>query len=263
MAKVRRDTSSWPGLEVAIEGAGLSPDDISARLLAGLLEAAVSLFERVAEERGRKVEPPRLVAVTTGSAAYALRSPDPEAGPVFDAIEEYVEARGVGASSTIRQGIDRLHKAGKGVGSIRLARYEGKMRATKVVHVAPPLQLEPAIFEEAQELFGVVVAVDAGQRKGASVKIRLDDGATQDFDADLGLAQRAARLFTRPVRVLVTYTVAGDSPSEGRIEELDSWESVEEFREQPLVAFDAVRALARDEKIRASDWLDELFDEED
>jgi len=75
--------------------------------------------------------------------------------------------------------------------------------------------------------------------------------------------QHAARLFTRPVRVLVTYTIAGDNASEGRIEELDSWQSVDEFREEPLVAFDAVRALARDEKIRASDWLDELFDEED
>lgn len=130
------------------------------------------------------------------------------------------------------------------------------------IGVGGELEVEPAIFEEARELFGVVVAVDAGTRKGASVKIRLDDGAAQDFDADIGIAQRAARLFMRTVRVLATYTVTNDSTAEGRIEELDTWEGADDFRDEPLVAFDAVRALAKQEKISAADWLEELFDED-
>ena len=253
------DVTTWPGLELAIEGAGLSPADIPTRHLASLLEAAAALFERVAEERGVKVEAPRLVEVRTGSAAYALRSPDVEAGPVFDELEEHVAQRGRGASSQVRSAIDRLHKSSKGVGSIRLARFEGAVRSKKVVHVAPPLSVEPATFEESRELFGVIVAVDAGQRKGASVKIRLDDGATKDFDADIAIAQRAAGLFTRTARALVTFTVTGGAETDGQIEELDGWEGVDAYRMDPLGAFAGAATLARDQKIRASDWLDDLF----
>lgn len=254
------DVTTWPGMEFAIEGAGLTPADIPARRLAALLEAAAALFERVAQERGVRVELPRLVEVRTGSAAYALRSPDVEAEAVFGELEVHVEQRGRSASPHLRSAIDRLHKASKGIGSIRLARFEGAVRAKKVVHVAPPLSVEPATFEESRELFGVVVAVDAGQRKAASVKIRLDDGATRDFDAELPIAQRAAALFMRPARVLVTFTVTGGDDADGHIEDLDSWEGADAYRTDPLGAFSGAAALARAGKVRASEWLDELFD---
>src|SRR5262249_54246503 len=83
MAQKQKKPKVVPQLEVAIEGAGLSPADVSVRDLAVLLQATASAIEAIAEEQG--VEPPtvRLVAVRSGSAAYDLAIPSPDAPAII------------------------------------------------------------------------------------------------------------------------------------------------------------------------------------
>ncbi len=260
MKRDGNDPANWPGMEVAIEGAGLRPADVPARHLAALLEAAAGLFDAVAAERGTKVEPPRLVEVRIGSAAYQLRSPDTEAAAVAEELEEHVRTRGQGASATVRHALDRLHKANKGLGSIRIARFDAHGRMVKKpVHLAPPLSVEAFAFEEAREISGVVIAVDAGLRKGAGVKLRLDDGGVQLFDADIGLAMRAARLFTKRVRAMVSFTITGDREADGAIEEIEEASDEEGADSEPLIAFDAIAGKLSSHGVSASAWLDDLL----
>ena len=257
------DEHRWPGIEVAIEGEGLCPADVPVRHLAEMLEAAASLFERVAQERGSNVEAPRLVALRTASAAYALRSPDPETGAVVVELQQHVRTRGATATPAIRSAMDRLQKSSKGLGTIRLIRYGEDGQPGEPLRMAPPLTVERAVYEESKELFGVVVAV-ATSTRGASVRLRIDDGATIDAGADIAIAQRAARFFTRPVRALVTYSVRGDAESDAVIDEIDASPLDADDADRPGAVFadlrDDLRAIGP--RVRASDWLNEVLDDD-
>lgn len=260
MSELSEGTSNWPGFEIALEGDGVSPADVPVRQLAAVLEAVANLFEKVAAEREVKVLPPRLVEVASGSAAYTLRSPDVESEGVLQSVEQHARERGRNATHAVRSALDRLYRSGRDFGAIRLVRFEGKARL-EPVHLAPPVELEPATFEEVRELLGVVVGVDAGARRGATVKLRIDDGGTASFDADIPTAQKAARLFTQPARALVVYEISGERETEGEIEQLDPWDRDDDGH--PLAVFDQAAAALRDHGIhvRASDWLRELDDE--
>jgi hypothetical protein len=125
---------------------------------------------------------------------------------------------------------------------------------------APPAEDQPATFEEARELLGVVLGVDRGLRQAATVTLRLDDGGTATFGAELPVAQHAARLLTRPVRAIVTFEVTGDQEAEGDLEHLEPRERDDEAAERPLPAFDEAREALREGgfAVKASDWLREL-----
>jgi hypothetical protein len=236
----KKETAAWPGFEVAFEGEGLSPADVPARNLTALVEAVAAFFEKVAEERGVSVAPLRLLHVTEGSAAYAFRSPDVEAEAVMLTMETHARERGRNATEGVRWALERLFRSGRDFGAVRFCRFEGNKHLAPV-HLAPPLEIEPAIFEEAREVYGVVVGVDAGVRRGATVKLRLDDGGTAVFDADLAMAQRAARLFTRPARAMVVYEIVGDRETEGEIDQLEESTRDDDALDRPLLAFDAAR----------------------
>ncbi len=259
MTELNGHASTWPGLEVAIEGTNLSPEDIDARHMVELVEAATAALDVVAKERGRKAIGLRLVGIRKGSAAYDLRVPDPASVPVIDEFARHVERRGVESSPVIRRAIERLHRAGKGQGSVRLRVYDSKgMVRPSSIYVASPVSVVHAPFDVTTEIYGRVVAVAAGRGDRLSVKLRLDDGGTAEFDADSDVAALAGRLFFRRIRAEVDYEVTPDGESATEILSLQAFDAAPDH--DILEAFDSVREeFVKDGfKPRASDWLKEL-----
>jgi hypothetical protein len=252
-------TEEWPGLEVAIEGTNLSPADVNARHLIELVEAALGALEAVAEDRGaKKVDPPRLVKIRKGSAAYDLRTPDESISPVIDELARHVASRGAESSPSVRRAIDRLHRAGK-TGSVRMRTLGSRGRASgQPIYVAPTLRLVHAPFETATEVYAKVVSVSAGKLDNLSVKLRLDDGGTAEFDADQSVAAIAGRLFLQSVRAEVEYEVTGDSEKAGTITSIEAFAPVRD--DEILDEFERIRGdlASHGLKVRASDWLKEL-----
>ena len=93
------------------------------------------------------------------------------------------------------------------------------------------------------------------------VKLRLDDGGSQEFRADAEVAKQAARLFLKTIRADVDYEVNDGEESGGMIVALERWDSAED---SDIVAeFDAARdkLIAEGIALRASEWLRELEDD--
>lgn len=251
--------SAWPGLEVAIEGTNLSPEDIDARHTIELVEAAISALEAIAKDRGSKSVGFRFVGIHKGSAAYDLRVPDPASVPIIEELARHVEKRGTESSPGVRRAIERLHRAGKGAGSVRLRVYDSKgVARSKPLYVAAPLNVVYAPFDTTTEVYGRVVAVAAGRGDRLSVKLRLDDGGTAEFEADNEVAAIAGRLFLRTVRAEVDYEVTVDGESATEIRALQPFDPAPD--DEILGAFDEARAQLAKEgfRPRASDWLKEL-----
>ena len=255
---VDEEQSSWPGLEVAIEGTNLSPADVPVRQVVELLEAAAAALETIAAERGIDLTPPRLLAVKTGSAAYELRFPDPTAAPVVEELAHHIETRGKQSSPAVRHSIDRLHRAGR-IGSVRLQVFDakGKPRA-KPLHIAKPLELVHAPFDAVSEVFGRVIGVSAGRGDRLTVRLRLDDGGGVEFASDQEVARLAGRLFLRLVRAEVAYELTPEGESPGEITRIEAFEPVPD--DEILDGFEQARKQLADHgvKLRASDWLKDL-----
>lgn len=251
------DTATWPGLEVAIAGTNLSPADIPVRHLIELLEAAVSALDAIAQERGAKMEPPRLLEVRGGSAAYELRLPEPSSGPIVEELLGHVESRSVHSSPAIRRAIARLHRAGK-QGSVRLRLVNSSGEPSKPLFVAPPVQMAYAPFETTSEVYARVVAVSASKGDKVSVRLRLDDGGTVEFDANRDVASIAGRLFLKSVRAEVAYEVTADGEQGSELINIEPFEVVPD--DEFLGAFDRISAalVSSGHTMRASDWLKEL-----
>jgi len=128
--------------------------------------------------------------------------------------------------------------------------------------LAPSVHPEPAAFDEVRELYGTVVAVDAGLRRSARVKLRLDDGGVIDLEADLAVAQRAARLFTKRVRAMTSLAIAGDADAEGALEEIDAWDFDDATDDDPLRAFDEATRDLRHHGVSASEWIHAVLGDE-
>lgn len=242
---------SKPRFEIAIEGSGLSPSDIAARDLAELLTAAAGLVEAVAKDRGVKAPDPRLVQVRKGSALYAFEIPDAAAQPIVDEMERRIRTRGEGAGPEVRRALDRLHRAGRGVGSVR---FRAKPRA-KAVYVAPLIAEALSLFDIGTELHGTVVGVTLSKAGAASVKLQIDEGTMIDLAGNSQLARLAARLFLRSVRATVSYDTTGYEDKRPTLVALDKWDRAED--EDTLDLFDDLRQelSAAGIKLHASEWL--------
>jgi hypothetical protein len=255
MAKDPKKPPKWPGLELAIVGEGLSPSDINVRHLAELLQAAASAVEAVAEEKGVEAPELRLIEVKEGSAAYDLTSPSPEATNVIRDLYDAAKTRGRQSSSKVCNAISRLHDASK-LGSLRLLPHDlhGVSRV-KAIHLAPPVEQSNVELDAGTETQGRVVGVIAGRGDSTTVRLRLDRGGTENFDATPEIGELAARLFNRRVTACVTYRLSHDTEIAGSIERVLPWDDAD--------LFDVLRdvreeAEAEGIEIDVAAWLDEL-----
>jgi hypothetical protein len=255
MSGFEPEADCWPGVEVAIEGTNLSPRDIPSRQLIELLEATTATLDAIAAESGVKSPAVRLVQVRPGSAAYDLRVPEVAAVPLFDALWHHVETRGSESSPAVRRALGRLHRAGK-TGSVRLRIFDGLGHERGApLYVAPPLEVAQPPVETTTELQARVVGVAAGRGDRLSVRLRLDDGGTVEFEANQELARAAARAFLRAVRVEVDYGVSPEGEVPGQLAAIEMVEFVQD--EEILDELERVSgAVALN--VRASDWLKEL-----
>lgn len=246
-------------LEIAIEGDGLSPADVSVRQLSDLLQATASVLEAIAEEQGLPAPTLRLVAVKEGSAAYDLMSPDGDSSSLFNEFRKTAKERAQNSSPKIRQSFIRLHSTTAArLGSLRIAVCDasGKQRG-KPVHLAPPIEPKAALeaIENLTEIYARVVGVAIRRGDRAMVSLRGDDGPTEDFEADFDIAQTAAQYFNKTVVASVSYVMGADRNQAGRLENVVAWEAVD--------TLDAIRS-AREElqkdgvEINVAEWLAEL-----
>jgi len=222
-----RDTKSL--MEVAIEAKGIAPKDVPIRQLVELLEAAVSALDAVARENG--IEPPamRLVGVRHGSAAYELYADTDDARVVVRELYNATKKRGVGSGPSVRKALARLHSASK-VGQIRITSHLGMQEGKKPprpIYVEPPMITDDVHSEKGAEHYGRVVGLSV-KNEQTFVRLRIDDGGTEEYRAQAELEGRVASFFNKTVRVYVVHTLYGDEVGDGVIEAIDEWTN-EEF----------------------------------
>jgi len=257
MAETPKKSSPWGGLELAIEGEGLSPSDISVRQLAELLQAAASAADAIAEEQGIEPVDLRLINVRKGSAAYDLTSPSPDAGRVLRELYNAAKTRAKKSTPKVRHAMARLHGASK-TGSLRMVPQDssGKpMPSAKAIHLAPPVEEASHAIDVGTEVQGRIVGVFVGRGTSTTVRIRYDRGGTDDFSAEQDVVEAAARLFNRRATARVTYNLDHDEKTAGMIERVSLWEDDD--------LLDVVRAARQDiesdgESIDVEKWLEEL-----
>lgn len=263
MARKAPEHKMWPGIEVAITGAGVSPECLPAGKLVELIDAAVSVFRAIVGEQGLDVDELRLVQVRKGSAAYVLRSPDPRAGRPIAQMEQLIRTRGLGASEAVRRGIERMCRVGNQYGQVRFTRL-GPQRREKPLFVVPPMEAKKTVsgvVESGTELYAVVAGVVAQASENFTVRLRLDDGASQIFPASKRVARSAAGLFLKSVRASVVYVHDEKGATPFELEHISLCDMDED---QDLVGtFASIRAeLARDGvRIKASDWASDGEDD--
>lgn len=222
-----RDTKSL--MEVAIDAKGISPKDVPVRQLVELLEAAVSALDAVAREHG--IEPPamRLVGVREGSAAYELYADSEDARVVVRELYNATKKRGANSGPGVRKALARLHAASK-VGQVRitsrLGTQDGK-KAPRPVYVEPPIPTDEVHSEMAAEYYGRVVGLFV-KNEQTVVRLRMDDGGTEEYQTRRELEGRVASFFNKSARVHVVHTLHGDQVGDGVIEAIDEWTN-EEF----------------------------------
>lgn len=243
-----------PLLEVAIEGEGLSPADVPVRQLVELLEATVSAVEAVARENG--MDPPelRLIDVRSGSAAYDMYSDSPTAEAVVKEFYAVARDRGKESGPGVRKALSRLHSAGKH-GSVRLAlKSTSGKRPPKPIRLAPPIQHADYTLEAEDELYGRIVGLYV-KNDTTHVRIKIDDGKTEEFLVEGQNDDAVAHLFNKTVRAVVTYDITGTDVVGGTMDMVSPWE------EEDLIS---VLQSARNElaaeghTIDAEEWLREL-----
>ena len=211
-----------PLVEVAIDGEGVSPKDVPVRQLIELLEATASAVEAVAREHG--TEPPalRLIGVREGSAAYELYSDAPNAEAVVRDFYQAAKERGANSGPSVCKALSRLHSAGKG-DQIRITTRtpDGKKRA-RPVYVSTPVESQAAQSEMAAEYYGRIVGLSV-RNEQTFVRLRLDDGGTEEFRAKDEVEARAGLFFNKLVRVYVVHTLHGTEVNDGIIEMMSEW----------------------------------------
>ncbi|GAB4111061.1 MAG: hypothetical protein OHK0013_47030 [Sandaracinaceae bacterium] len=203
------DESQRPTLEVAIVGAGVTPDEVPVRELLEMLGAAVALLDALAKDSSKPSAHVALTAVRPGSAAYLLRATQPDHDAEFgrhaSRFYSTIENRGRGASPDVRRHLVRLHRSGANLGAVRV-RYSARDEEREPLITSAPLEVVPAEIGASTVMHATVVGVEA-KRGGCVVTIKPDDGSGKvDLEAEPLLAERAARLFNRTVRVIVGYS---------------------------------------------------------
>lgn len=222
-------------LEIAIDGEGISPREISIKHLADLLEAAASTIDAIAAETGRPAVQPSLVEIREGSAAYDLSAGTVAWPATVGLFYEAVRTRGESYGPRVRSGLGKLFRSAR-VGSVRVravglpdSRYDAPL------HLALPLEVVHFDVTHAQDIYGRIVGVNQFERR-TTVRLELIDGGREDFEVSSHLAERAARLFNRTVRVRSVATRNGDKDVAWRLESLEPWTP-----DELLVALDRAR----------------------
>ncbi len=260
----------WVGVELAVEGAGVSPQAVDARDAIEVVAAMVSLLEAAAEERRVKLPKGafRLLGVFPGSQHFVVVSPYVAARDVAAHAHHLMSTRGDGARPRARAALTRLKKATDTAGTIDgraadgMARFrvigtsqgENVWRETIVDSPKPPSNLP---YENVTEIYGKVIGVNRSRDDLARVTIELDGGGTQDFLADENVGALAGKLYNRGVRAVAVYEIAGDVETPVALEEISAWQNA---GRDVLAYFDRVRGelAAEGVHVRASDWLDDL-----
>jgi hypothetical protein len=229
MARERRKSNKWHGLELAIEGEGLSPKDVNVRQLAELLEATASVMEAIAAERGLEAPILRLVEVHDGSAAYELTSESEDAPDVLRAFYSAAKSRARASSQKVKSAMSRLHNASK-QGSLRLVPRDSHGTAkAKAIHLAPPVHEKNIPLESGTEIQGRVIGVIISRGDTARVRFRSDNGRTDEFVAEPDVADAAARLFNKRAVASVSYYIGRGSYDAGAINKINSWDGSDIF----------------------------------
>ncbi|HSJ99715.1 MAG TPA: hypothetical protein VK932_00685 [Kofleriaceae bacterium] len=224
-------------LTIAIDGAGVTPKDVSLRNLIEVLEAAAYTFEAIADEKRLGRPKLSLARIKEGSAELHIYSEDRQTPRVFDRFVAVARRRGKGASPNTRRGLERIHNAGARAGAT--IRIGGKTR--RPLLLAAPVPEDETKIQEATVVFARVVGVNIDARERATVKLRYDDGGSHEFVADSDTLGKAATLIGLPVEARVTLA---------RGESTDSGLSIESIKQRrPQSSFMALLEETRERMI--------------
>lgn len=242
-------------MELAIEAPGISPKDIPIRHLVELLEATSAALDAVARESG--VEPPvmRLVGLHEGSAAYDLYSDAENAANVVQKFHEAIKDCGATSGASVRKALARLHAVGKDA-RVRVTSkvpVRGKKHSA-VLYVQQLAETDELQSEMAAEYYGRVVGLQV--RNGQTyVRLRYDDGGTEEFRAGPDVERKVAQFFNCTVRMYVLHMLHGSEWTESYIESIEEW-SGEDF----LAVMQSLRSdlSKKGISVDVEAWLQEL-----
>lgn len=242
-----------PLVEVAIAGEGLSPADVPIGQVVELLQATVAAVESIAKDEG--LEPPelRLVSVHRGSAGYGLASSSPGAEMVVRRFHAVAKERGAKSGPGVRRALNRLHDAGRQLGSVRIA--PKVTRAPKPILVAPPVQKASIMVERSTELHGRVLGLSV-KNSDTFVRIKVEDSRLEEFIVDDAVVEaKATSLFKKHVVVQATYEVLGEEIIRAHLDGIDAWgnENLLEVLRNARAEF-----ASGDEPVDVKAWLAEL-----
>lgn len=208
-----------PGIDLTIEGPGISPGLIPIGRLAEFLNAIASTFEAIGAERQRAPSFQGLVGVFSGSAAYELSADDDSAADFCEAAR----SGGRGFGSDVRLGLNRIHRAGTRFGDIRIT----PRGIPKLAKVIPFIMPEPIAPEAGKMTFGTKVfgTVEGVLRYSdyADVELLLMEGGRRRFRANLDVAGTAISLFGQKVSGAAEAAWDGDRSDSFRLETIEPW----------------------------------------
>lgn len=219
-------TKEIPTLELAIVGKGITPEQIDIRQLGEMLTAAAATLDALARERGVAPVLPSLKRIRRGSMVAELQSKAPRWPDEIRSFHHTLGTRAEGASPAVRSAVHRIFRAVP-VGAVQVSVSHVKGPELESFIAAEPVDApaREALFETT--VHGRVVAVTAAANGRIAVRIEYVDGGREEFDADTGVAERAARLFNRTVRAQVAMSWDGDRRAGVALRDLAPWNEVD------------------------------------
>ncbi len=197
----------------------------------------------------------RLVGLHEGSAAYDLYSDAENAAIVVQKLHVAIRDCGATSGAPVRKALARLHSVGKDA-RVRVTSkvpVRGKKQAT-VLYVQQLAEADELQSEMAAEYYGRIVGLQA--RNGQIyVRLRFDDGGTEEFRAGQEVERKVVSLFNCTVRMYVLHLLHGSEWTESYIESIEEW-SGEDF----LSVMQSIRSdlSKKGVSVDVEAWLQEL-----
>lgn len=215
----------------------MSPESVSLKELADVLQQTSAVVEAVAEGEGGSAPEVVLTEVRQGSAAYTMVSPDLTFEPMLERLFDAVTSRGHGFDRSVREAMKRLFKATSRVGRASFA-FEGVERLAEgaTVDLTEPV-VAPVLTRYGTTIYGVLVAVAMRANGQDVVQLELEEGGRLQLDCSPEIADRAKVLFKRPVVATAFASWDGETTSDWDIEDIEEREGATDL----LEALDGVR----------------------
>jgi hypothetical protein len=232
------DLDKRPMIQFAVEGAGVSPENVPLDQLVGVLSAANDLWAEIAIESDRAAPPIALTRITPGSACYALAAASCELDDQFAALAprayRAIQTRGRGHSPGVKKALRKLHKASR-EGAVSVTAWNvglGNEQKLDRIVMALPLDEPVAALSATTEIYGRIAGVES-KRNGMHVRLKPLDAPAIELAANESVAVHAARLFNQSV---IVRAMAGNTHDSM----WSSWSALSVERWQPADSFVAV-----------------------